>query len=62
MTTRAFISHLLRDKCGTTMIEYALIIGGISIVIIVAAQGMGFGLGSIWNNASTAMTNATTTS
>jgi pilus assembly protein Flp/PilA len=58
MTKRSFISSLLRDQTGTTMIEYALIIGGLSIVIILAAQEMGFGLGSIWNNVSTAMNGA----
>jgi pilus assembly protein Flp/PilA len=58
MTMRSFFSSLMRDQSGTTMIEYALIIGGVSIVIIVAAQGMGFGMNSIWSSVSTAMDGA----
>ncbi len=38
----------LRDESGATAIEYALIAGSISIVILVAAQGIGADLVSIF--------------
>jgi pilus assembly protein Flp/PilA len=59
MKLRSLISRLLRDQSGATAIEYVLIIGGISIVIIVAAQGLGLGVGSVWTGAQTAMDAAT---
>jgi len=36
----------LRDESGATAIEYALIAGGISIVILAAVQGIGTKLNS----------------
>lgn len=62
MTKRSLISRLWRDQSGATAIEYVLIIGGISIVIIVAAQGLGMGVGSVWTNAKISMDAATPTS
>lgn len=59
MNLRSLISRLLRDQSGATAIEYVLIIGGVSIVIIVAAQGLGMGVGSVWTGAKTAMDAAT---
>lgn len=41
---------LLRDESGATAIEYALIAGSISIVILVAAQGIGTKLNSTFTN------------
>jgi pilus assembly protein Flp/PilA len=38
----------LRNESGATAIEYALIAGSISIVILVAAQGIGTDLVSIF--------------
>ena len=35
------ISRFLKDEAGTTAIEYAIIAAGISIVIVVAVNGMG---------------------
>lgn len=52
MNMRSLISRLLRDQSGATAIEYVLIIGGISIVIIVAASGLGLGAGSVFTAAS----------
>ena len=52
MNMRSLISRLLRDQSGATAIEYVLIIGGISIVIIVAASGLGLGTGSVFTTAS----------
>jgi len=37
----AILSNFLRDESGATAIEYALIAGSISIVIVAAAQGIG---------------------
>ena len=35
------LCNFLRNESGATAIEYAIIAGGISIVIVVAAQGIG---------------------
>lgn len=40
----------LRDESGATAIEYALIAGSISIVILVAARGIVTNLVSIFTN------------
>lgn len=38
---RQFLSKFLRNESGATAIEYCLIAAGISIVIVVAANGIG---------------------
>ena len=38
---RALIARFLADESGATAIEYALIAAGISIVIVVAVNGIG---------------------
>jgi len=38
---RQLIWSFLKDQHGATAIEYAIIAGGISIVIVVAVSGMG---------------------
>jgi pilus assembly protein Flp/PilA len=38
---RRLFSRFLADQCGATAIEYCLIAAGISIVIVVAVNGMG---------------------
>ena len=38
---RRLISRFLSDQSGATAIEYCLIAAGISIVIVVAVNGMG---------------------
>ena len=38
------ISAFLKDESGATAIEYCLIAAGISIVIVVAVNGIGTGL------------------
>lgn len=55
ITMRSLLSRLLRDESGATAIEYVLIIGGVSIVIIVAAQGLGMGTGSVFDGARTSI-------
>lgn len=41
---RRLISKFLKNESGATAIEYCLIAAGISIVIVVAVNGMGSGL------------------
>lgn len=41
---RQIISKFLRDESGATAIEYCLIATGISIVIVVAVNGVGTSL------------------
>jgi pilus assembly protein Flp/PilA len=43
---RRLISRFLSDETGATAIEYCLIAAGISIVIVVAVNGIGTGLNS----------------
>ena len=42
-----------RDNSGATAIEYCLIAGGISIVIITAVNAVGSSLNTIFGNVST---------
>jgi pilus assembly protein Flp/PilA len=43
---RKLISRFLQDRSGATAIEYAIIAGGISILIVTAVNGMGVTLNS----------------
>jgi pilus assembly protein Flp/PilA len=43
----------LRDESGATAIEYALIAGGISIVIVAAVNGIGSTLNTTFSSIST---------
>jgi pilus assembly protein Flp/PilA len=38
---RKLISRFLKDRSGATAIEYAIIAGGLSIVIVAAVNGIG---------------------
>ena len=38
------LARFVDDECGATAIEYALIAGGISIVIVTAVNGVGSAL------------------
>jgi pilus assembly protein Flp/PilA len=38
---RKLMSRFLKDQSGATAIEYAIIAGGISILIVTAVNGMG---------------------
>jgi pilus assembly protein Flp/PilA len=40
---RALMARFLRDEVGATAIEYAIIAGGISIVIVAGVRGIGTG-------------------
>jgi pilus assembly protein Flp/PilA len=50
---RAVIQRFLQDESGATAIEYGLIAAGISVVIIVAVNGIGTKV----NNAFTSVRN-----
>ena len=41
---RQLLSKFLRDRSGATAIEYCLIAAGLSIVIVVAVNGIGSNL------------------
>lgn len=43
--------HLLRNACGATAIEYALIAGAISLLIVAGVALIGTDLGNFFNNA-----------
>lgn len=48
---RTRIKVFLRDTSGATAIEYALIAGGISLMVIAGATLVGTGLDGIFNSA-----------
>jgi pilus assembly protein Flp/PilA len=48
------LRDLARDQRGATAIEYAIIAGSISIVILVAAQGIGSSLNSTFTTVKSA--------
>ena len=49
------VGHFLKDDSGATAIEYALIAGGISIVIVVAVSNIGTTLNATFTSVSTAL-------
>ena len=59
MTKERFMSKLvgrfLKDNSGATAIEYALIAGGISIVIVAAVNSLGTTLNQTFASVSTAL-------
>jgi pilus assembly protein Flp/PilA len=50
---KTIVSRFLKDESGATAIEYCLIAAGISIVIIVAVNGIGTNLNSTFSSIST---------
>lgn len=52
---RRLISNFLRDESGATAIEYCLIAAGISIVIVVAVNGIGSGLNDKFTSVNTSI-------
>ena len=52
---RQFICRFLRDESGATAIEYCLIAAGISIVIVVAVNGMGSTLNNSFTSVNTSI-------
>lgn len=51
---RALLARFLRDEVGATAIEYAIIAGGISIVITAAVKGIGTNLSGRFDAVSSA--------
>jgi len=49
------LSQFCKDQSGATAIEYALIAGGISIVILAAVQSLGTTLTTTFSSVSTAL-------
>lgn len=47
---RATIRRFLKDSAGATAIEYALIVGLISLAIVASVGSTGGSLGSLWND------------
>jgi pilus assembly protein Flp/PilA len=52
---RTLISRFVREENGATAIEYALIAGGISIVIVAAVNSLGTTLNTTFSSVSTAL-------
>jgi pilus assembly protein Flp/PilA len=52
---RKLISNFLRDESGATAIEYCLIAAGISIVIVVAVNGIGTQLNDKFTSLNTSL-------
>jgi pilus assembly protein Flp/PilA len=49
------IDQLARDEDGQDMVEYALILGLISIIAVVAVTATGVSVRTIWTNVQTAV-------
>jgi pilus assembly protein Flp/PilA len=52
---RQLFSKFLSDQSGATAIEYSLIAGGISIVILVAVNGIGSTLNTTFTSVNSAL-------
>lgn len=52
---RRLFSEFLREEAGATAIEYCLIAAGISIVIVVAVNGIGSTLNENFTSVNTAI-------
>lgn len=52
---RRLISDFLKNESGATAIEYCLIAAGISIVIVVAVNGMGSQLNNSFTSVNTSL-------
>jgi len=53
MTTR--VLRFLADDSGATAIEYALIVGGVSIVILAAVLSLGTNVNTLFTSVSTSL-------
>ncbi len=52
---RTVFSRFLRDECGSTAIEYALIASGVSIVIVGAVVTLGATVKGFYTSVATAL-------
>ena len=55
---KTLFAQLLRDEDGQDMVEYALILGLISIIAVAAVTLTGGSISRIWDDVSTAVTAA----
>ena len=62
MGPRFMLVRLLRDNTAASAIEYGLILAGLSIGIIAAAQGLALGMGSVWSTVTTTTNGAISSS
>jgi pilus assembly protein Flp/PilA len=54
----AFMHRLVHEEEGQDMVEYALILGLVSIIAVAAVTTTGTSVRTIWNNVSSAVTAA----
>jgi pilus assembly protein Flp/PilA len=54
----AFMRRFIREDEGQDMVEYALILGLISIIAVAAVTATGLSIQTIWNNVSAAVAGA----
>ena len=54
----AFLNRLVREEEGQDMVEYALILGLVSIIAVAAVTTTGGAVNSIWQAVSSAVTAA----
>lgn len=47
-TLTAFIDRVVREEEGQDMVEYALLVGLISLVCVAALQAVGVSLNNLW--------------
>lgn len=52
---RQLLSRFLRDQSGATAIEYCIIAAGISIVIVVAVNGIGSALNNTFTSVNSSL-------
>ncbi|MFB9268819.1 Flp family type IVb pilin [Bradyrhizobium erythrophlei] len=52
---RSLLARFIGDEAGATAIEYAIIAGGLSIVIVAAVNGIGINLSGRFDAMSTAL-------
>ncbi|KJC49448.1 pilus assembly protein [Bradyrhizobium sp. LTSPM299] len=52
---RSLLARFFRDESGTTALEYAIIGGGLSIIIVYAVGGIGTNLSARFASVSTSL-------
>jgi pilus assembly protein Flp/PilA len=52
---RRLLARFVDDECGATAIEYCMIAGGLSILIVTAVNGIGIGLSTKFSDVSSSL-------
>ncbi|MEH2610044.1 Flp family type IVb pilin [Bradyrhizobium sp. AZCC 1693] len=52
---RRLLARFVDDECGATAIEYAIIAGGLSILIVTAVSGIGSTLSTKFDDVSSSL-------